>query len=54
MEYDKHFIHNKQARKFKPTCSVKYIPLEARIDKVSFELFLDNTKPKQLVVINTT
>ncbi len=34
-------------------CAVSYVPFEARMDKVSFELMLIKTQPKQLIAFNT-
>jgi len=35
-------------------CEVSYIPFEARIDKVSFELMLRKAMPKNIIVVNTS
>ena len=33
-------------------CAVSYLPFEARMDRVTFELFLLKTQPQKLLLIN--
>lgn len=35
-------------------CKVSYLPFEARIDKVTFELLVAKTRPKDLIIINAS
>ena len=35
-------------------CRVSYIPFEARLDRVSFELTLRETKPQNIILLNAS
>jgi len=35
------------------TCRVSYIPFEARIDRTAFELIVRQTKPQNIIIINS-
>ena len=51
-EYGQKFIYKEQTKDINIKCSVAYLPFEGRIDRVTFELFLHKTQPKNLIMVN--
>ena len=46
------FKYEKQMVEVKILCKSSYLPMEARIDRISFELLLAKTKSKNIVLVN--
>lgn len=51
-QYEQPFTYNRTSREVHIKCRSCYLPLEARMDRDTFEQLLVKTKPKNLVLIN--
>ena len=51
-QYSKPFTYPRQSVEVQIKCRSCYLPLEARMDRDSFEQLLVKTKPKKLWIIN--
>lgn len=53
-QYSQPFNYSSSKAEVYVHCQVSYLPYECRIDKVSFELMLLQTQPKNLVILNSS
>ena len=54
-EYDQDsFQYLLQKAELRVNCQMCYLPFEARIDKMSFELFLQEALPRELLLLGNT
>jgi hypothetical protein len=51
-EWGQKYFYTEQAKDINIKCSVAYLPFEGRIDRVTFEVFLHKTQPKNLIMVN--